>query len=58
MWLKKIWKGLLPFLKNKYTLTLIVFLGWILFFDQSNLVERVQNMHQIHQIGKRQNVLY
>lgn len=52
MTLKGFWKAILPLLKNKYTLTLIVFIGWITFFDQSNLVDRVQNMNQLHQLEK------
>lgn len=50
--LAKIWFWILPFLKNKYTLTLIVFLGWISLFDQNNIVERVQNLNQLHQYEK------
>ena len=50
--LKEIWFWILPFLKNKYTLTLIVFLGWIIFFDQNNLVDRIQSMNQLHQLEK------
>jgi len=52
MKLKKFWFWILPFLKNKYTLTLIVFLGWIVMFDQNNLFERVQNLNQLHQFEK------
>jgi len=50
--LTKLWLWVLPFLKNKYTLTLIVFLGWILFFDQNNILERTQNLNQLHQFEK------
>ncbi|MDP4208341.1 MAG: septum formation initiator family protein [Bacteroidota bacterium] len=50
--LKQFWFWILPLLKNKYTLTLIVFLGWIAFFDQNNLVDRVQNLNQYHQLEK------
>ncbi len=50
--LKKFWFGVLPFLKNKYTLILIVFLGWILIFDQNNIIDRVQNLNQVHQLEK------
>jgi len=50
--LTKLWFWVLPFLKNKYTLTLIVFLGWILFFDQNNILERTQNLNQLHQFEK------
>jgi len=52
MKLKKFWFAILPLLKNKFTLTLIVFLGWISFFDQSNMLDRVQNMNQLHQLEK------
>jgi cell division protein DivIC len=52
MRLKKLWFWVLPFLKNKYTLTLILFLGWILFFDQNNILERVQNLKNVHQLEK------
>lgn len=52
MGLKKFWFWVLPFLKNKFTLILIVFLGWILFFDQNNILERVQNLNQLHQLEK------
>ena len=52
MRLKRIWYLILPLLKNKYTLTLMVFLGWIVFFDQNNLIERLQNLKQLHQSEK------
>ena len=52
MRLKRIWYLILPLLKNKYTLALIVFLGWIVFFDQNNLIERLQNLKQVHQLEK------
>jgi len=29
-----------------------VFLGWILFFDQNNILERTQNLNQLHQFEK------
>ena len=52
MKLKKIWNAILPLLKNKFTLTLILFIGWISFFDQSNMMDRIQNMNQLHQFEK------
>lgn len=30
------------FLKNKYTLTAVVFFSWVAFFDQNNLITQVQ----------------
>ncbi len=52
MKLKKIWFAILPLLKNKFTLTLILFIGWISFFDQNNMMDRIQNMNQLHQLEK------
>ena len=52
MSLKSIWFSILPFLKNKYTLSLIIFLGLIIFFDQNNLIERIHNLNQLHQLEK------
>jgi cell division protein FtsB len=52
MILKRIWLSVLPLLKNKYTLTLLIFLGWVSFFDQNNLMERIKNLNQLHQLEK------
>ncbi len=29
-----------------------MFFGWISFFDQNNMVDRIQNMGQLHQLEK------
>ena len=52
MKLKKLWFWILPFLKNKFTLSFIIFVGWIVFFDQNNLFDRVKNLDQLHQLEK------
>jgi cell division protein DivIC len=52
MVLKQIWTSSLPLLKNKYTLTFLIFLGWVCFFDQNNLVVRMKNLNQFHQLEK------
>jgi cell division protein DivIC len=52
MVLKRIWVSVLPLLKNKYTLTILIFFGWVCFFDQNNLVERMKNLNQLHQLEK------
>jgi cell division protein FtsB len=49
---KKFWLTILPLFKNKYALTLIVFLGWVIFFDQNNLAERMENLNQLHELEK------
>lgn len=48
--LKKIWFAVMPLLKNKYTLSLILFFTWILFFDQNNLLDRVGQLRQLRQL--------
>lgn len=49
---KRIWILVLPLLKNKYTLTFIVFLGWVFFFDQNNLMDQYKNLGYYHQLEK------
>lgn len=46
------WKKLLPFLKNKFILTSLVFFVWILFFDQNNLIDRYISQRYIRQLEK------
>ncbi len=48
----RVWRKLLPYLKNKYLLSLIVFFVWVLFFDQNNLVERYSTHREIRQLEK------
>jgi len=52
--LKLLWFSVLPLFKNKYTLTLILFFTWIFFFDQNNLLDRVSNLKQLHQLERDQ----
>ena len=42
----------LPLLRNKYSLTLIIFFVWIVFFDSNNLIERAFNLRKVHQLEK------
>lgn len=44
--IRKIW----PWLKNKYVLTITIFMVWILFFDQNNLVDRMKMSSEIRQL--------
>ena len=48
--LLKIW----PWVKNKYVLTLLVFIIWMLFFDQNNLVDRIRMYSEIRQLEDEQ----
>lgn len=52
MKLKSIWFAILPLLKNKYTLSMIIFFGWVIFFDQNNLLQRTKIVNDLHQLEK------
>jgi cell division protein FtsB len=42
----KIW----PWLKNKYVLTISLFVIWMLFFDQNNVLDRLRMSSEIRQL--------
>lgn len=44
------WEKLPPFLKNKYIVTLLLFIIWLLFFDQNNLIQRYKNIRHYNQL--------
>lgn len=39
-------------IKNKYILTSILFIIWMLLFDQNNWIDRIQNMRSVNQLQK------
>lgn len=41
-----------PILKNRYFLTLVVFLVWILLFDNNNLIDRYHYLKNLRQLEK------
>jgi len=38
--------------RNKYFLTVLIFLLWILLLDSNNLIARYKEMHNLHQLKK------
>jgi cell division protein FtsB len=48
----KIWKKILPYVKNKYILTILIFIVWLLFFDRNNLLDRAQELGHLRQLEK------
>jgi len=42
----------LPLLRNRYSLSLIVFFVWLVFFDSNNLIDRTLNLRQFHRLEK------
>lgn len=45
-------KNIPPFLRSKYTITIVLYFIWILFFDQNNLVDRHRISQDIKQLEK------
>ena len=48
--LKRNFAFLLPLLRNRYSLSLIVFFIWIVFFDSNNLIYRIISLKQVHRL--------
>lgn len=48
----KIWKKILPYVKNKFILTIFIFIIWILFFDRNNLIDRAKELRHLKQLEK------
>lgn len=48
----KIWKKILPFVKNKFILTILIFFIWISFFDRNNLIDRAKELRHLRQLEK------
>ncbi|PID92750.1 MAG: septum formation initiator [Bacteroidetes bacterium] len=44
--LRKLW----PWLRNKYFLTITIFVVWMLFFDQNNMLDRLKMRSEIRQL--------
>jgi cell division protein FtsB len=39
-----------PVFRNKYLLTIIIFVVWILLFDSNNLIARYKEMRELHKL--------
>ncbi|MDA3953265.1 MAG: septum formation inhibitor [Bacteroidales bacterium] len=48
----QIWKKILPFAKNKFILSILIFIIWISFFDHNNLIDRVKDLRHLRQLEK------
>jgi cell division protein DivIC len=47
---QEIWKRILPWVRNKYILTLFVFLLWLIIFDRSNWFDMIGELRNIHNL--------
>lgn len=41
-----------PWLKSKYTLTLLCFVGWLLFFDHNDTLTQIDRRSELRQLEK------
>jgi cell division protein DivIC len=48
--IKDTWVRVLPYLRNKYILTLVLIFIWLTFFDRNNLIERARLIRESHQL--------
>ena len=52
MGFKESFSFFVPLLRNRYSLSLILFFVWLVFFDSNNLIERTIQLRQVHQLEK------
>ncbi|MDD4747890.1 MAG: septum formation initiator family protein [Salinivirgaceae bacterium] len=48
--MKPILKFYLRYIHNRYGLTVIVFLVWMIFFDSNNLIDRINTMKELEKL--------
>ena len=56
MYNKEQLKHIIPFIKNKFIITIIIFVVWMLFFDEYNLVSRVNNNRKIAELEQQKDI--
>jgi hypothetical protein len=48
--LRVIWARMLPYLRNKYLLTIVLVFLWLTFFDRNNFIDRARMIRESHQL--------
>ncbi|MCF8331476.1 MAG: septum formation initiator family protein [Bacteroidales bacterium] len=48
--MKKLWQNIPSFLRNKYSITVFIFLIWMLFFDQNNMVSQWRLTNKVSEL--------
>ena len=46
------WRKILPYIKNKYLLSVTLFVAWLFFFDANNLIDRISVISEIRRLEK------
>lgn len=52
LYLKQLWTRILPYLRNKFLLTIVLVSVWLTFFDRNNIIERVGMARDVYQLKK------
>lgn len=52
--MKKLWNKIPPFCRNKYFITLFLFLLWMIFFDQHNMISQARMSEKVSDLQKEQ----
>jgi cell division protein DivIC len=52
MKVRRLFKFSIKLFRNKYTLSLLIFLAWLTFFDNNNLLDRWHNRNVMRQLNK------
>jgi len=53
--MKTVLKFLIPYLKNKYIMTFLVFFVWLLFFDKNDLLTQISHRNNLNQMNQDKN---
>lgn len=48
--MNKLWDKIPPFFKNKFIMTTVIFILWLLFFDQNNWITQMQYQFELNKL--------
>lgn len=51
-YIRILWAKIIPYLRNKYLLTITLVFIWLLIFDRNNFIERVRMIREVRQLEK------
>jgi cell division protein FtsB len=51
--IQRIWVSIPSWLKNRYSFTILVFLVWMLFFDQNDIISQIELKQQLNSVENK-----
>ena len=48
--MNRFWSKIQPYLGNKYLVTIVLFVLWVMFFDRNNLMDRYKLIREVNQL--------